>query len=71
MNRRRPRLRCAKCGDDQDLSFIRFDEEILCAHCFPEKLEEYASKYPFMLAEEMGLEVLQAPKEDDYFDDER
>lgn len=71
MSRRRPRLRCAKCGDDQDLSFILFDGELLCARCFPEEVKEYAGKYPFMLAEEMGLDVVHAPKEDDYFYDER
>ena len=64
MRRPRPRMHCVKCGDDQDLSFIKFDGEILCARCFPEELKEYASKYPFMLAEEMGLDVLQAPEEE-------
>ena len=55
---------CADCGETQDLSYIVWEDRPLCAPCFAKAVGEYASKYPFMLANELSLDILQAPEED-------
>lgn len=66
MSIKKPKYRCgcAICGDDQDLSYIVWEGRSLCAHCFPEEVKEYASKFPFMLANELSLDVIQVPEEE-------
>lgn len=68
---RRALCRCAECGEDQDLSYIVWEDCPLCTVCFAKAVEEYASRYPFMLADELGLDVRQAPEEDDPYGDKR
>lgn len=55
---------CADCGESQDLSYIVWEDRPLCATCFANAVSEYASKYPYMLANELSLDILQAPEED-------
>lgn len=61
---RRSLFRCEECGEDQDLSYIVWEGCPLCATCFARNVADYASKYPFMLADELNLVVRQAPEED-------
>lgn len=57
-------LRCAECGEDQDLSYIVWEGRYLCAPCFGIAAGEYARKYPFMMAEDLGLDVVHVPEQD-------
>lgn len=59
---------CKDCGENQDLSYIVWEDRPLCAPCFAKAVAEYASQYPFMLANELGLDIRQAPEEEFTYD---
>ena len=59
------RMRCAECGEDQDLSYIVWEGRKLCAPCFSKAVSDYAGSFPFLLAEELGLDFVQVPEQDD------
>ena len=61
--KRRAVIRCAECGEDQDLSYIEWDRRVLCASCFGKAIGDYARKYPFLLAGELQLNMLHIPEE--------
>jgi hypothetical protein len=53
---------CPVCGENQDLSYIEWEGRYLCSHCWAREVAEYAEKYPFMMAQEMGLSLLHVPE---------
>ena len=61
---KKPRVCCADCGDSEDLSYISWEGRTLCAPCFAKAVREYASGYPFMLANELSLDIIQVTEED-------
>lgn len=60
--KKRETIRCADCGEDQDLSYIAWEGRPLCAACFAKAVSDYAASYPFLFAAELGLDILQIPK---------
>lgn len=60
---KRVAVRCAECGEDEDLSYIVWEGRPLCARCFADAVAQYAGEYPFLLAEEMALAVMTRPEE--------
>lgn len=49
---------CPDCGNDEDLSYIEWEGRFICASCWAKEVADYAEKYPFMLAQEMGLAIV-------------
>jgi len=60
--KREPPICCEACGDYEDLSYIRWENRTLCTSCFAEAVKDYAVEFPFLLAEEMNLDVLRVPE---------
>lgn len=56
-------IRCSSCGDDQDLSYIVWEGRKLCAPCFARAVSDYAGSFPFLLADELSLDIVQVPEE--------
>ena len=59
---KRAAVRCAECGEDEDLSYIVWEGRPLCVHCFADAVAQYAAECPFLLAEEMALDVVTGPE---------
>lgn len=62
-------VRCADCGETEDLSYICWEDRPLCAPCFAKAVSEYAGSFPFLLANELSLDVIQVPEEVNIYDD--
>lgn len=60
---KRVAVRCAECGEDEDLSYIVWEGRPLCVHCFADAEAQYAGEYPFLLAAEMALDVVTRSEE--------
>ena len=39
---KRVAVRCAECGEDEDLSYIVWEGRPLCVHCFADAVAQYA-----------------------------
>lgn len=56
------KVRCADCGEDQDLSYIAWEGRPLCTVCFAKAVGAYAVSYPFLLAAELRLDIVRVPE---------
>lgn len=64
ITKKRTVVRCAECGEDEDLSYIVWEDRPLCVRCFADAVSQYATEYPFLLAAEMVLDVVNIPEEE-------
>ena len=55
------KYRCPECGEDEDISYPYWEGRALCSRCWAREVSNYAEQFPFMLAQEMGLEILSVP----------